>query len=504
MSKYLLKFVSKHKSTLKKDWLLFITGIVMAYLSFPNIHFHLGFLGWICFVPILLLVNKQKTNFKGFGIAWIFFQILFLLLLAMNPFKYPERYESIFVIIGLLSFYLLFPLIYAFLFLLYKKIIATNNNLFVAFLFPSVWVAFEWVLTITPISIPISIAISQYKYYPLIQICRFTGIYGVSFMIILVNILVAHKIEYKSKHLYKILFAIIILFLALNIFSDKDNGKPGAKLTLIQPNINWQTAYYSKENNFLFRKTLSNLSRLTKKATENHSDSIVIWPELSITDFNIDNPLIHNAIEAILDRNIALIAGVRLKDKNSIVSIDKKGQITGLYQKIINVPFFEPIQKDNSPKALRIHNHNYKLGAFICYEMLLPNISRQLTIGGAKLLGGLSFNTWLGNTNWALLHMAYLPFRAIENNRYSFYLNNNGPSAVSNNRGALLDILPLNNRGYLSVKSKIITKLSFYTKYGDIFVLLCIIFNFIIMSYLFAIKRFPIVFNRLIKAKTLC
>ncbi|MGQ8475494.1 nitrilase-related carbon-nitrogen hydrolase, partial [Klebsiella pneumoniae] len=65
----------------------------------------------------------------------------------------------------------------------------------------------------------------------------------------------------------------------------------------------------------------------------------------------------------------------------------------------------------------------------VCYESLFPNVSRRhVLLGGADILGGVSFNTWLGNTNWPILHAAYIPFRAVENGRAAFFLNNNGPS----------------------------------------------------------------------------
>jgi apolipoprotein N-acyltransferase len=171
-----------------------------------------------------------------------------------------------------------------------------------------------------------------------------------------------------------------------------------------------------------------------------------------------------------------VVTGATDDRSNAIVALSQ-GTPKSVYHKCKLIPSFETLRYQKNPigDPVPIHNGTGLLGAFLCYETLFPSVSRALTQRGASFLGAISFNTWLGDTNWPLLQMAYLPFRAVENNRYSFYLNNNGPSIVVSPHARILEKIGFKKTGFITFEAPALSQQTFYTKHGDIFVWACMV-----------------------------
>ena len=462
-----------------KPIIVSILGLILCYLSFPNVFLHIGFLAWGCFVPLFWLIGQHDNYFKRLGVSWLFFQSFFFLLFWMDPFEYYERYETIWMVVILIAFYAIFPLLFASVTAIYTH----KRKIISLLVMPTIWVLMEFAQTLFPIGFPLSIAASQYTYPIVIQIVQFTGIFGVSFLLMCSNVLLSlwvssHQKQYLSGFIGLITINLIIGVYFLFIPQQENNTDERNRFILIQPNIKWRDAYYSFENNFLYKNILGSLEYLSSRGTKGLKEGTIVFPELTISDFNYKNPLLQDHIKQITNHKFSLVMGARHEKKNAVFSFSKDGNIVSQYNKSKLVPMFENNEeRDNTASfPLIIDNKNNKLGAFICYESLFPSIARRLSQNGADFLGGVSFNSWLGNTNWAILHMSYLPFRAIENNRHSFFLNNNGPSIVSDNKGSIVEIIPLGKKGFIVYDAPKLTTKAFYTKHENLFlvILFCI------------------------------
>lgn len=463
---------------MKISFLLYFFGIVACYTAFPNQHIHIGLFGFFMFVPILLLQNTEHNKKFKFLITWSFFQTFFIILLWVNPFQFTERFERMGVIFGFIAFYTLLPLLTALLFevifYLFKK------NILIA---STVWVLFEFIMTKLPYCFPLSIAITQYNNLSILQIAGFTGIFGISFLVILSNLAISKFFQNKNPHML-ILPTILIASIGLNPFMENiflpSTKQQAVKFALIQPNLSWREAWHAHKSLFLLKNAFHKITGLSAIAKQDGKKLVYIWPELAASAFNLESKQLRNILKKLTANQHNLILGVKGLQGNAILSLNNNLEIAGKYQKTKLVPFFETYKYIQSiyQKPLPIIHNSLQVGVFVCYEMLYPDISRSLTLSGADFLGGLSFNTWLGNTNWPLLQMAYLPFRAAENNRYTFYLNNNGPSGVARPNGKIIEILPLGKKGYILFDAFPINTLSFYSRFGDIFIyclILCLI-----------------------------
>jgi apolipoprotein N-acyltransferase len=117
-----------------------------------------------------------------------------------------------------------------------------------------------------------------------------------------------------------------------------------------------------------------------------------------------------------------------------------------------------------------------KIGMLICYEGVFPSITNDTVRRGAEVLVNITNDAWFGKSSAPYQHFAAYIFRAIETDRYVLRAANTGISAVIDPRGRTCaktgifkeDVL----NGFFSPRKGETP----YVRYGDWFVLLCLLF----------------------------
>ncbi|MFN0120361.1 MAG: apolipoprotein N-acyltransferase [Blastocatellia bacterium] len=122
-------------------------------------------------------------------------------------------------------------------------------------------------------------------------------------------------------------------------------------------------------------------------------------------------------------------------------------------------------------------------GTFICYEAAYPNLVRQFVRNGATLLVNISNDAWFGNTEGARQHLAHARMRAIENNRDLVRVTNSGVSALITGRGRVVDELPQFQATAQIWHASLNEEMTFYTRHGDWFPMLCALVTLLAMGY---------------------
>jgi apolipoprotein N-acyltransferase len=89
-----------------------------------------------------------------------------------------------------------------------------------------------------------------------------------------------------------------------------------------------------------------------------------------------------------------------------------------------------------------------------------------------EIIINISNDGWFGNSLGPYQHLQITQIRALEFNRYILRAANTGLSAVINNYGEIIEYIPINKQGRLSGLAPINLDRSFYSQYGDIFVLM--------------------------------
>ncbi len=177
---------------------------------------------------------------------------------------------------------------------------------------------------------------------------------------------------------------------------------------------------------------------------------------------------------------------------NSAVVVFAQGNFVGRYDKIHLVPFGEYVPfkdllllrrhltrnvsnfgRGDYRKVFRTGGHRY--GVFICYESIFADEIRQFAVNGAEVFVNISDDGWYGDTSAPWQHLNMARMRAIENRRWILRDTNNGTTTIIDPYGRLTVSIPRNIRGALSGSYGFRDDLTFYSRYGDVFAMLCAI-----------------------------
>ena len=170
-----------------------VWGLLLVYLavfltvaSYPSFMDLDGFamLGWISLAPLLLVLRAQSYG-RGvfYGVAYGVFTTL-LVNYWLSTFSLVSLQASVIIFLG---FYLVFMVVGLFLYH------ATTGLRFV--LLPLAWTAFELARSSGFLGYPWAlVGHAQYGVVPLLQVASVTGVWGVSFLVVLVNSALAHAV----------------------------------------------------------------------------------------------------------------------------------------------------------------------------------------------------------------------------------------------------------------------------------------------------------------------
>jgi apolipoprotein N-acyltransferase len=224
-------------------------------------------------------------------------------------------------------------------------------------------------------------------------------------------------------------------------------------------------------------------------------DTLVIWPESTITDFIpalIPHARNSQLVPFLGDGSAFLIGGLtylsRTEFFNSSMLIRPDGSIAPPYHKIVLMPFGEytplgdifPFIKEINSTAGQFTPGNratalefslsdgspVRVTPLICYEDIVPSLAREGVLRGGEVLVNQTNDAWFGDTVAASQHHMIATFRAIENRRFLLRSTNTGLTAVVDPVGRTLVALPSYSEGTLDMTVNLLSKTTIYTILG--------------------------------------
>ena len=365
---------------------------------------------------------------------------------------------------------------------------------------------------------------TQWNNLPAIQIASFTGVHGVSFIVVLLNATIADIIhayfiskdqptapKTSSRFTFHVLrFIPIVLVIAClvygsNVLKPIDTTK-GIKIALAPGNVpqieKWDRKYWHQ----IFERYVN----LVKAADAEEPDLIVLPEtalrgEIFVLEGNVYLPKLKQLLK---QQQIYLLTGLAdyaatPKIYNSVFLLPPTGDKLGSYSKMHLVPFGEyvPITRHlpnfiqlpsgfESGKSIDLfpipHTENRQMGVVICFESVFPDLFRKFVKKGASVMGILTNDAWFDGTAAPEQHLAMAPFRAVENRVAVFRCANGGISCIidalgrittppiqaNDTQNFLLGRIPLSDHGG-----------TLYTRYGDWFPILCFLVSGLIILY---------------------
>jgi len=472
-----------------------ILAASLLSLSFSS--FNLWLFAWIGFIP-LFIVLENKSLLRSFMIGY-FCGVIFWSL-TIYWLVHVTLLGQIILILYLAIYFGVFAcVVYA------ARSLSPEAFLF---LLPVNWVILEYLRSYLFTGFPWAlIGFSQYRNLPIIQIAELTGAWGVSFLVVLINLLF-YLILRKLLKARFILIAILILSLSLIYGFFRLNYKPGLssnkellKVSVIQGNIPQDL----KWNKQAAVEILNSYAELTSLAAKDGSH-LIIWPEASVPALwgeESADAQFAQVFSLAGQLNTSLLVGAvsRSGDTyfNSALFINEFGQLEKIYNKLHLVPFGEyvpfkkifpfletiaPIGDIEPGKEYAIFSRPISFSVLICFEDLFPELSREFVKKGARFLVNITNDAWYKQGSAAYQHFAASVFRAIENRVYLVRAANTGISGFIDPFGRLLSIVKDTEgriifvKGYRSQNIYLAPiRRTFYNRYGDLFVLLCLLLD---------------------------
>jgi apolipoprotein N-acyltransferase len=384
---------------------------------------------------------------------------------------------------------------------------------------PVVWVAVELARTrITGFPWDL-LGISQVDNIPLSRLATITGVYGLSFEIMVVNVAFAAAYLVRPEKRKTLLLAAIGAAVALQagVLVPAPVISTDHTATLVQANVPiLQGADWTRE---YFQDTLRDLTSLSENPAnlEKPRPDLIVWPE-SPAPFYTNDPTVRDTVSSIARQTDSWmlvgtigvpIAGstpqeTEIYNSAALVSLD--GKWMSRYDKVHLVPFGEYVPFKNIfsfagglTKEVGDFSHGIsrspldaggrKLGVFICYESIFPDEIRQLAANGAQVFVNISNDGWYGDSGAYAQHLKQARMRAVENDRWLLRDTNTGITASIDPFGRISSSGPRKIRTALVAPYALLNVTTFYTRHGDWFAYLCAIISVLALLARFLLPR---------------
>lgn len=526
-----MNFLNRYNSVITPDqrkerkkflFLSLISGLLLG-ISFPPVP--MPYLMFGALIPYFIVMDSKKTlgEINRFTYAFAF---VFTIISIYWVGSWTSEADPFLMISGaMLMFYnpLMF-LIPSTLFYFSKKKFGGKIPFL---LFPFFWVSYEYFYSVFELRFPwLTLGHGQAYFKSFIQIADIIGAYGLSIIIIFINVFLFffYKSYKESKRDYKFIVTALLLLIIPVVYGQiKINSyqvsKEKIKVGIVQPDFNpnqkWQAGNLDEQINQYFD--------LSERAIKENA-KLILWPETALPVYLLSGGY-SNQVERIrefVDSNkIFLMTGmpdatfyfdttnvppeakplrngeIFYTSYNSILLFSPNQNEIQKYGKIKLVPFGEKapfidlfpfigdwikwnvgisswnVGKEQTVFNLSNNNKNIKAGGVICIESVYPEFTAKFVEEGAQILFVVTNDSWYGNSSGPYQHKEISVLRAVENRRSVVRAANGGISCFINPVGFTLSETEMFTKTFLTNEVDIENEITFYTKHPYIIPYLC-------------------------------
>jgi apolipoprotein N-acyltransferase len=348
---------------------------------------------------------------------------------------------------------------------------------------------------------------SQYRQVVLMQVADLTGVYGLSFLVVLGNVACTQLIRTWrvartgwSPIAQPAVIAMLLLTAATagygvwRLAAVEASLEPAWRVGLIQGNIPQELKWSPS----MRHATLERYERLTRQAAGEGAE-LIIWPEASAPFVFDEEPDYQRAIRALAaSTGRPLLFGspaIAARDGaptllNSAYLLNPDGTTQARYDKLHLVPFGEYVPlgpllgfvdklvvgigdfaAGRGPVLMEAAGR--PLGVAICFEIIFPELVRQLPRHGARVIATITNDAWFGRSAAPLQHFSMAVFRAVEHRTPVVRAANTGISGVIAATGRIERMSGLFVEAALVGPVALSPIRTLYTRVGDTFAVAC-------------------------------
>ncbi len=503
----------------KSAWLLVLLSVVLQVLIFPLPNFY--FFTWIAVTPLLVALLRARqpetlqltegsrllpaSPWQGFLLGY-FCGILWFAGTCYWVFNTMKQFGGISAAaaLGILLLFCLYLGLYFGVFGAIISFAAKSSMQRALVIAPFAWTAVE--LARTRVSgFPWDLlGVTQINNVPFSHIATVTGVYGISFEIMVVNtaFAAAFLVRREKRNALRIVAIAAAVVLQSGSLLQPANLPTTHTAVLVQQNLPVvQEAAWTGKN---FQAALNEFSELSENPPGHPSGKpdLIVWPE-SPAPFYTNDPIFRQSLSTLAQKTdtwvVAGSMGVppnqfqpEKEIYNSAVLVSPSGDWVDRYDKVHLVPFGEYLPfpslfsfasgltqevgeftHGSSRKPLRAGGT--KLGVFICYESIFPDEIRQFAKQGAQVFVNLSNDGWYGDSGAYAQHFEQSRMRAVENDRWLLLDTNTGVTASVDPYGRVVTRVSRKIRTAIPAPYSLSNSVTFYTQHGDWFAYLCAI-----------------------------
>jgi apolipoprotein N-acyltransferase len=488
-----------------------LSGLLLA-LGFPK--WDLTYLLFVALIPLYWALQGKSLK-AAFALGLIsglvhYLALLYWIVFVIHVFgklPLPLALGILFLLAGYLSLY---PALWA-LGLNY----GAARGLSLAWWGPVLWVALELGQTYIISGFPWELLGNGLYLHPmLLQVADITGVYGLSFLVVLINaglfLFLSPPRAWRGRRWrhVPVLCLILVLWLGYGYYRLGEMQKlaaasPKLKVAVVQGNIK-QGEKWKKE---MVTTTLERYAELTGKVK---GAQLIVWPETAAPFFFLRTPDLSAQVQAIAKESGGyllfgspaweLISGEE-RYFNRAYLLAPQGEVLGYYDKAHLVPYGEyvplrrfmpfigkmvPMVGDfaEGPVGATVSlPEGGVIGPLVCYESIFPYLSRAQVENGARLLVNITNDAWFGKTAAAYQHMSMAVLRCVENHVCLARAANTGISCFIDARGQILWQSALDVPEAHALELPLMPGGSLYTRFGDVFAWACVILTGLVLIF---------------------
>lgn len=475
-------------------WQLSILSGLLVGISYPPLK--LGLVSWVALVPWLMAMDRstpKRCTALGY-LAGSVANGCALYWLALNS---GGPFAVVFAsLVGAVIYLALGWAVAGFLFSFLQT--RTGKGFL---LFPFVWVSIEYIMSFGPLGFPwASMSTPQAEYVPVIQLAEYTGIYGISFWAVWLNVLVVRILgapRLLRPRLMAVAVTVLVIpwlygYLKLATLRRPGPDDPSLVVAAVQPNVGPHDKWNPTRRDWIFDL----LDSLFVVAARENPD-LIVWPESATPAYLRTSPgRLGSVLKRVKSTGIPLLTGTvdwdivdgKRRAYNGVLYITPDENLA-TYHKIHLVPLAEynPLS-DRLPVSEALSLGNFTPGSsitlfridgipfssVICYESAFPQLVRKFVKKGARFLVVVVNDGWFGNSSEPYQHAALARFRAVEHRMPVVRCANTGISAVFEPSGFQTTRLPVHAEGFILGGIFPADGNSFYTRFGDLFAVSCV------------------------------
>ncbi len=495
----------------REDVLFAILSGLLLTASFPP--GKTAWLAWFALLPLLKGIGRSSP-YRSLKLGWIagvthYLTLVYWVVFVMG--HYGNLHWTIALsILALLALYLgIYPACFSLILSLLK------GSRLITLKAAALWVGLEYVRSFLLTGFPwCLLGYSQFQRIEVIQIADLVGVYGVSFLIVLSNMLL-HALLFEPSFSragslkWEAPLGLLLLAASVAYGLDRLNlpKKEGSIVgTIVQGNIDQSIKWDPKHQG----RTIQIYRRLTLSILSTHRPKLIVWPETAVPFFFQENGrLAHEILRISEETGASLLFGSPAYTKqmgktryyNRVYLLNPDSDSPEYYDKVHLVPFGEyvPLQKflpfverlvvsagdfASGEKVAPIGPPDLPLGVLVCYESIFPEIARTHAQKGARILANLTNDAWFGMTSAPYQHFSMAVFRAVENRKPLIRAANTGISGFISDRGEILLEGSLFREEVLSVALPVADfSRTVYTRHGDLFASGLLILSLLIFGH---------------------